>query len=493
MKSILILCLACFCMLLSAQTEIIDIRLVDVIKIAQGEAPRALIAQTRFSNNYWRYQSFLANYKPQLSLIATLPDLNRSIDNIILPDGSEQFINRSLMNTSSGIRMSQEIPQTGGFIYAQSSLRRIDLFGKNAGISYLSIPLDFGFNQPLFQFNPHKWERQIQDLDFESSKKEYAEEKEQIAYDAVNLFFELYVAQLNLQEARRQKIYADSLYEISIGRFEVGRIAETDLLQIELRSKNADTEVATELLNYQSANERLRNFIGVKEIVEFNLLDPEILPGYDIDPITALDFARRHRSETTQFRIRLLDAQRDMDAARKGGGFNADLSGSFGLSQTAPTFIDAYTRPIDQERVAFTFQVPIADWGKNRSQREIARSNLELTQRTIELDNVNFEREVILRVQQFALIRSQLELAGRAAEVANKRVEIAKSRYEIGKIDVTELNIALNEDQVARRAYFQSLWSLWTAHYEIRNLTLYDFINRNSLADQVPNINTATR
>ncbi|MBK8505778.1 MAG: TolC family protein [Saprospiraceae bacterium] len=114
---------------------------------------------------------------------------------------------------------------------------------------------------------------------------------------------------------------------------------------------------------------------------------------------------------------------------------------------------------------------------------------MELTQRTIEQDNVNFEQEVVLRVQQFALKRSQLQLSLRASEVAEKRVQIAKSRYEIGKIEVTELNIALNEYQDARKAYIQSLWSLWTSHYEIRNLTLYDFVNIKSLAEDTPKIN----
>ncbi|MCB0686369.1 MAG: TolC family protein [Saprospiraceae bacterium] len=484
MKLLLAFCFTWSSLSLFSQLEKVDISLDEVIRIAQGEAPRALIAQTRFSNNYWRYQSFLANYKPQLVFVSTIPNLNRSIDNIVLPDGTEKFINRSLMNSSAGIEMRQRIHQTGGFIYGSTNLNRIDLFGTNSGKSYLSAPLRFGFIQPLFQFNSDKWFRQIQGLDYESSKKQYAEEKAQIAYDAVNLFFELYVAQLNLQEARRQKIYVDSLYEVSLGRFDVGRIAETDLLQIELRTKNADTEVATELLNYQTANEQLRTFIGVKDNVEFNLLDPETLPEYAIDAGTALEYAKRYRSQTTEFRIRLLQAQMNMDEARKSGGVNVDLSGSFGLSQTGPTLVDAYRNPIDQEGLTLSLEIPIADWGKNRSEREIAKSNLELTQRTIELENVNFEREVVLRVQQFELKRSQLALARRAADVAEKRVDIAKSRYQIGKIDVTELNIALNEYETARRGYFQSLWALWTAHYEIRNLTLFDFITDKKLADE---------
>ena len=158
-----------------------------------------------------------------------------------------------------------------------------------------------------------------------------------------------------------------------------------------------------------------------------------------------------------------------------------ELNGYFGLSQTAETLGSAYQNPVDQERVGLTLQVPIADWGLSRARREIAKSNLELTRRTIEQDNIKFEREVILRVQQFDLKKQQLILAGRAFEVADKRVTIAKNRYQIGKIDVTELNIALNEYETSRQAYFQSLWALWTAHYEIRNLTLFDFIENKPL------------
>lgn len=480
-----------FCNAAFAQTDPdkVDISLTEVIRIAQGEAPVALIAQTRLSNNYWRYQSALADFKPQLSFSGTLPNLNRSIEPISLPDGTEKFLNRSFMTTEAGVTMSQRVAQTGGWFYAGSNVRRIDLFGDFDSKSFLSAPIRVGFMQPLFQFNRFKWDRQLQALDYEVSTKRYSEEKEQIAYDAVDYFFTLYIAQLNLEEAQRQKIYADSLYRISIGRFEVGRIAETALLQIELRSKNADTEVATELLNYQTANQNLRNFLGVKNEVEFNLLRPEVLVDYDINSAEALEHARAHRSETTEFRRRLMEAQRDMDEAQKSGGLGIDLSGSFGLSQTAPTFIDAYRNPIDQEGITLEFSVPIADWGKNRARREIAKSNLELTQRTIEQDNVRFEQDVVLRVQQFALKRSQLELSLRASEVAQKRVEISKSRYEIGKIEVTDLNIALNEYQDARKAYIQSVWSLWTAHYEIRNLTLYDFINRISLAEDPLRLN----
>ena len=462
----------------------ITISLDETIQIAQGEAPIALIARTRFTNNYWQYQSFLADFRPQLSLNSTIPDLNRGIDLITLPDGSDAFVERSLMTSSVGLQLGQIIPQTGGFVYAGTNLRRIDLFKNDLNpkrLSYLSVPLSVGFSQPLFQHNAFKWDKEIEALQYEESKQLYAEENEQIAFDAVNLYFSLYIAQLNLEEAERQKVYTDSLYETSKGRFGVGKIAETDLLQIELRARNAETNLATELLNYQTSNEELRNYLGFRESVNFTLRDPEILPDYVIDLDTALDHARQNRSQTTEFRRRMLEAEMRLDEANRSTGFRVDIRGSFGLSQTGSTIGDVYQKPLDEERLSLSLQLPIADWGKSKSRKEIAKSNLELTRRNIDQDNINFEREIILKVQQMELKRRQLSLARRAFEVAEKRLEIAKNRYEIGKIDVTDLNIALNEHDISRRAYFQSLWDLWTAHYEIRNLTLFDFVEDDSL------------
>ena len=79
---------------LSAQMETLTITLPEVIQIAQGEAPVALIARTRLSNNYWRYQSFLGDYKPQLSFNSGIT-LDRTIDVVTLDDGSDIFINRA--------------------------------------------------------------------------------------------------------------------------------------------------------------------------------------------------------------------------------------------------------------------------------------------------------------------------------------------------------------------------------------------------------------
>jgi outer membrane protein TolC len=96
-------------------------------------------------------------------------------------------------------------------------------------------------------------------------------------------------------------------------------------------------------------------------------------------------------------------------------------------------------------------------------------------------DEVVFEQEILTQVRQFEMLRLSIEITKKADEVAQKRYVVAQNRYLIGKIDITNLGIALNEKDVARRSYLDALKSFWTAYFELRRLTLYDFATQSLL------------
>ena len=476
----LLLALSFSSSMLKAQADTLVLSLESLVRLAQGEAPGMQIARTSFSNDYWRYQSILADFKPQIGLAAVLPNLNRSIDAIVLPDGSERFINRSLMSNFAGLNLGQNIPLTGGRVSASSGLRRLDIFetsGVPSSVSYLFSPIQLELVQPLFRFNAMKWSRELAPLAFDEAKKQYSENVEEVAFQAARLFFDLLIAQLNMEAARRDKINADTLYAISQGRFEVGRIAETELLQIELNVMAAEGDLAANELNLQTSTEQLRNFLGIRQAVQFQLIPPSDIPVFSIDADQALEYARKHRSQAVALQRRLLEAQREVEEARQESGLNMDLILAFGLSRDAGTLNNVYRDFLDNERLLLSLNIPIADWGKTRARIEQARSNEALTQLLTAQDQINFDREVIVKVQQFDLVRRQVLLASRAYEVAQKRLGITRERYRIGTILVTDLNLAIREEAEARRGYINALRSFWLAYFELRLLTLYDFEN----------------
>jgi outer membrane protein TolC len=85
------------------------------------------------------------------------------------------------------------------------------------------------------------------------------------------------------------------------------------------------------------------------------------------------------------------------------------------------------------------------------------------------------------KVRQFEMQRLQIEITRKSDEVATERYNVAQNRYLIGKIDITDLNIALTEKDTAKRDYILALKNFWAAYYDLRSLTLYDFLAKRLL------------
>jgi hypothetical protein len=59
--------------------------------------------------------------------------------------------------------------------------------------------------------------------------------------------------------------------------------------------------------------------------------------------------------------------------------------------------------------------------------------------------------------------------------------EVTYQRFLIGRIAVLDLNSADSRKDQNRRAYIQSLQDYWNYFYNIRAMTLFDFLNRKPL------------
>ena len=74
-------------------------------------------------------------------------------------------------------------------------------------------------------------------------------------------------------------------------------------------------------------------------------------------------------------------------------------------------------------------------------------------------------------------------------QLSQERYQIAKQRYLLGNLDITNLNIALQEKDQAKRDYIQALRNYWNAYYSIRRLTLYDFERQEKIGVQATSLN----
>src|SRR5690606_25104811 len=158
---------------------------------AKAQSTAALRAQTNKENSFWRYRVYKSDFNPQLRLRGTIPSYSQSVNSVTQPDGSIEFREVKQNMVELGLGLEQVIAPTGGMLAVNSSSNRFDNFLASEGLRarYSGVPVNIQLNQPLFAFNPYKWDKMIQPLLFEESKRGYVEQMEQISGIAAQLFF----------------------------------------------------------------------------------------------------------------------------------------------------------------------------------------------------------------------------------------------------------------------------------------------------------------
>ena len=456
--------------------------LKEIVNIARKQSISSRYAETTRENRFWQFQSYRSNYKPQLGVDGAIPGYNRSFSPVTQPDGTIAF--RPIQNNNSdfNLRLQQPIHFTGARIFLNSGINRFDNFLETDGLEryhqFSGTPLEIGLVQPLFQYNRLKWDRRIEPLRYQESQREYFESLEEVSWTTTRRFFDLMLAQINLEIAEKNVANNDTIFKIAQGRYNLGKIAENELLQLELQLMNSRQQVSEAKLNIETRTLRLKTWVGLPEASELTLALPEEIPDFDVDEEMALTYAKANRSEIIGYERRKIEANAEIAQAKGETGPQADLFARFGLTNrtanNAPIG-DLYQNPKDQQIVQLGFEIPILDWGRRKSRVKTAEANQKMVQYAVDQEAINFDEEVFTQVRQIEMLKEQIKITDVADDIAQRRYNITKSRFETGKISITDLNIALTEKDEAKARYIQSLEDFWMAYFNLRRLTLFDF------------------
>jgi len=473
--------LAVFVSLPTMSQDIKRLTLDEVVRLASEQSPNALIAKHRFRASYWQYRTFVAEYRPILALSGNLPDYSTAYNRVWNSVAQQwEYASTNVLQTSGNLSLAQNIGLTGGSISLFSDLTYEKNF-ETDGERYITSPLNIRLTQPLFRYNELRWQKKIEPLKYEEARKTYLRDVENVHMMAVQYFFNLALAQINREIAQTNMQNADTLYQIAKGRYNLGTIAEDELLQMELSYLNAGTAINESEMNLRDRELKLRSFLGFNQSVRLELLIPGEVPVLEVEVSEVLKLAEENNPELIGLDRQLLEAQSSVAQARAEKGLNANLSASYGLRDQDPLLEMAYDKPNQQQTIRVGFTLPILDWGLGRGRYKMAKSSEELTRVQVEQSRSDFEQTLLLDVQQFNMQDDQVKIAAKSDTVAAKMFEVTKQRFLIGKIDVLELNNADTKKDQNKRQYIQALNNYWTYYFNMRALTLYDFIQRKPL------------
>jgi outer membrane protein TolC len=299
---------------------------------------------------------------------------------------------------------------------------------------------------------------------------------ETIAGEAIQYFFDLVLAQQNVKTAMLNYANTDTLYQIAKGRYNIGTIAENELLQMELSYLNAGSSVNEAEIDLQLKKFRLTSFLGMKDDYDIELIVPTHFPKTKLKFDNVFSLAKSNNPTIIQFERQVIESDRNVAQAKANRGFSANLFATYGLTQRSEEFKDAYIDPMDQQGVRVGLTVPILDWGLGRGRVKMAESSREVVKTNIQQSLTDFEQNIFLKVMEFNLQETQLQLTAKADTIAQNRYNVTKERFLIGKIDVIELNIAQTERDNARSKYISAMRNYWQFYYEMRKLTQFNFI-----------------
>jgi len=79
----------------------------------------------------------------------------------------------------------------------------------------------------------------------------------------------------------------------------------------------------------------------------------------------------------------------------------------------------------------------------------------------VEQDKQVFTQQIVTQVTLFEMMRDQVSLAAEADSIASEKYQIARERYVLGNLSITDLSIAFQEKDQAKRDYVAALRNLW--------------------------------
>jgi outer membrane protein TolC len=474
MKKILLVLFISFSIGIQAQTK--KVTLEEAIQLAQKKSPDYKANINKNEGSYWRYKNYKASFLPQFRLNATLPSYSKSTRRLTNDSGQDIFVNQNQSRIDANLSISQNVPYTGGSLSLNTQVERVDIFGDNPTTGYSVIPFSINYYQNSIFYNPFKWDKKIEPLVYEESKRDFIETMERISLTTSRFYFSLLKSQMQLKIAEKNLSNQDTLFVIAKGRFKMGKIAENDLLQMELSLLNSRNNVTTNKIALKRASQNFARYLELKtENIELDI--PKNLSLFNVDTKKAIDEAQQNRKSVIEFRRKRLQAEKEVAKVNGSNRLELSVNANFGVSQQGPIFNDLFQDYNKQQNISVTVGIPIFDWGVSKSKRKMAEANLDLVNTNLEQDKQAFEQEIYLHTLNWSSQRAFLATSDKAQEIAIKRYDISKKRYILGKITITDLNIAQQEKDRAVVTYLNSLEKFWIDYYTLRRLTLYDFLN----------------
>ncbi|WP_297088874.1 TolC family protein [uncultured Draconibacterium sp.] len=391
---------------------------------------------------------------------------------------SEWYTNENF-ETSTLFTVSQPILITDGTI---SLTNQFGWSSSNSTTSSIETESEVFFNnlylnlnQPLFTYNTLKLELKELELSLENAKIGYAMQRLNLERNVTEFFYNVYMAQMNLNIAKEELANTQKSYDIIKNKVEAGLAAREEEYQAELNLATAKSGLQNSEVTFENAKDQLKLYLGMDLFEDIMILADVSVNPVPVNLEKAIENGLSSRMELRQREIDVETSQFDLIRTKAQNEFRGDMNLRFGITGDNGDLNKIYENPTKSPSVGISFNIPIFDWGERKARIAAAEASIESQQLNLDEER----KQIVVDIRQvYRNIQNQLnqiELAKQNERNAQLTYEINLERYENGDLTGMDLNLFQTQLSEQKVALSQALINYKIELLNLKIQSLYDF------------------
>ena len=327
-----------------------------------------------------------------------------------------------------------------GYNRAEIPANRLDLGPSSFELpksdnAYLGIAT---INEVIFGGNKLRYARSSTELLTQVSRLDAENDKDQITYDVIDSYFNLYKVLQSIKVVQQNITTVDQQIKQSQRFFDQGLVTKNDVLRFQLQKANIQLNGIDLETNRKIVNYNLDILLGLPETTQLNIAETDVT-NHVLAPLsTYIDTALTIRPDVRQYDLRTKVDENNIKNLRADELPSLVASGSayyVGISGNPIPKDGNYITPITIGlNVSWNFATL---WNnKNKVAQAKVQRDESIINKTIAIDNV--KREVNQNYQNYAMAVDKINLLQTSIAQATENNNILTSRYQSNIASATD-------------------------------------------------------
>ena len=479
--TIIVLTVSC----LSIEAQILKkISLDEAVNVLSLKSPSVKTVIIDYENKVLEFDSYKKSFLPSISLSLTPFNLNRSINLLQNPsDGTYRYVEDYLGNTSAGLSLSQRIGITGGNLTINTNQNLVNEFS-NSRRTFNSVPFSISYSQSLFGGNKkYKYEKEINYKENSISKLNYCLEILKVQEQISTYYISTYTAMLEEEMAINSFEQSDSLLSIAKIKLDNDNITQHEFDLIKIKKSESEYQLKEAKIKHKNHLKKLLFFLGLptNNLQGYKLFKPNISLPDNLDRDVVYLFVNRNNPFSLAQEIKKAKIKLYLFNKKLKNSFNSSVSISYGSNQFSNNFLDSYRNPNSRQSVSLSMSIPIFKWGISKNTLKIAQNEYQKRLITLKNEEIKFNNDLDEKVAAYNSAMYLYSLTEKENEIYKAHYKLALKTFLLNKSSIYDLYALKKEQQNTMQKHLKALESVWNKYFEIRTISLYDFIGNNEL------------